>query len=124
MKICKCVKCKKEFSMNDNFMGTILCEDCDPFMNPEPQRGEIMDREEIAKEICKLSCGFYDDENTCDCIPLSCNFELVNWHIAEVEKAKREVLIKILDKLKDSNIFESGYVAGIISAMLQEKGGE
>jgi len=35
MKICKCVKCKREFEMEDNFMGTILCEDCDPFMNEQ-----------------------------------------------------------------------------------------
>ena len=32
MKICKCSKCGESFNVSDNFMGTILCEDCDPFM--------------------------------------------------------------------------------------------
>jgi hypothetical protein len=32
-KICKCVKCKREFEMPLNFSGVILCEACDPHMS-------------------------------------------------------------------------------------------
>lgn len=32
MKIRKCSKCGQSFNVSGNFMGTILCEDCDPFM--------------------------------------------------------------------------------------------
>jgi len=28
-----CVSCGREYQMPKGFMGTILCEDCDPFMN-------------------------------------------------------------------------------------------
>jgi len=36
-KICKCVKCKREFEMPLNFLGIILCEACDPHMSrPRP----------------------------------------------------------------------------------------
>lgn len=38
MKICKCVKCGKGFSMPDNFYKIIICEDCDPAMNTEKPR--------------------------------------------------------------------------------------
>ena len=34
MKIEKCCKCMREFEMPDSFIGSILCENCDPFMNP------------------------------------------------------------------------------------------
>lgn len=38
MKIVKCIKCKYPFEMEDNFCGTILCESCDPHMNPKELR--------------------------------------------------------------------------------------
>ena len=37
MKKEKCQKCKKEFEMPDNFYGTIICEKCDPFLNPKTE---------------------------------------------------------------------------------------
>ena len=33
MKICKCRKCQRPFEMPDSYLGTILCEDCDPHMD-------------------------------------------------------------------------------------------
>lgn len=53
MKKCKCRKCHREFDMPDDFIGTILCEDCDPFMNndsisPKYTSG-TSDREEFEK---------------------------------------------------------------------------
>lgn len=32
MKIVKCSRCKYQFKMPDNFLGSILCETCDPHM--------------------------------------------------------------------------------------------
>ena len=34
IKICKCSECGRKFEMPEEFSGTILCEDCDGFMNP------------------------------------------------------------------------------------------
>ncbi len=52
MKIVKCRKCHAEFQMPDNFSGTILCEDCDPFMNNgaiSPKYTSVTsDREELS----------------------------------------------------------------------------
>lgn len=31
-----CRKCAREFDMPQNFYNPIICEDCDPFMNPVP----------------------------------------------------------------------------------------
>jgi hypothetical protein len=42
-KISKCSKCGAEFKMPVNFMGRILCEDCDSFMNQEELRDEGFD---------------------------------------------------------------------------------
>lgn len=32
MKVVGCSKCINNFEMPDDFVGTIVCEDCDPFM--------------------------------------------------------------------------------------------
>lgn len=37
MEICKCVICKKEFEMPDDYFGVILCESCDSQMNEDPK---------------------------------------------------------------------------------------
>ena len=34
IQICKCSECGRKFEMPEEFSGTILCEDCDGFMNP------------------------------------------------------------------------------------------
>jgi hypothetical protein len=34
MKTCYCVKCKAPFQMPDDYNRPILCEECDPAMNP------------------------------------------------------------------------------------------
>src|SRR3990167_5002089 len=37
IQICKCSECGRKFEMPEEFSGTILCEDCDGFMNPLPK---------------------------------------------------------------------------------------
>ena len=52
----KCWKCQKEFEMPDDFVGRILCEDCDPFMSSVPSNwerivGELTDFEDWLDEL-------------------------------------------------------------------------
>ena len=35
MKIWKCSKCFTEFEVSDNFHGTIICQECEPFVDKE-----------------------------------------------------------------------------------------
>lgn len=46
-----CVSCGKEFLMPKGFRGTILCEDCDPFMNGVVDKPTTpVDSKQTAKE--------------------------------------------------------------------------
>ena len=38
IQICKCSKCGYKFEMPINFMGRILCENCDPFMTNQNKK--------------------------------------------------------------------------------------
>lgn len=43
--ISKCSKCGRSFAMSKDFTGTIICEDCDPFMRAAPieQEDDVWD---------------------------------------------------------------------------------
>lgn len=53
MKICKCRKCGTAFEMPDDYRGSILCEECDPAMNPrtDPRDQRI---KELEAEVVAL----------------------------------------------------------------------
>ena len=81
----KCVKCGSEFQMPDNFIGSILCENCDSLME---------DKEINYEKLCRLDLQIR-----------TAAIELVR--LNRISMSDYEEIIKIIEKRNDGKEWDT-----------------
>lgn len=87
-KICECKKCGQEFCIPKSFVGSIICESCDPFMSSTPKQESW--KEKMMDEFC-VTFERAQDEMV---------FERFESFIEKVLLAEREKMVERVEKLK------------------------